>query len=187
MTLTFRVCYQELPTEAIPPTNLGSDTHRRGPKETDVRFDHIGIIVADLPAGLQMLRDQFAVAKWTHPFSDPVNDVHVQFGCDAAGTCYELIAPFSKNSPVWRSLRTGNNITNHVAYIVADLSAARDKLLAADFSPVSDPNPAVAYGGANIQFFMSPIFSLVELIEAPGHQHQYQDDGTHLLTGAATQ
>lgn len=71
-----------------------------------------------------MLRDQFAVAKWTHPFGDPVNDVHVQFGCDAAGTCYELIAPFSENSPVWRSLRTGNNITNHMAYIVADLRCA---------------------------------------------------------------
>jgi len=59
--------------------------------------------------------------------------------------------------------------------------------LAADFSLLSDPNPAVANGGASIQFFMSPIFSLVELIEAPDHQHQYQDDGTHLLTGAATQ
>jgi hypothetical protein len=50
-----------------------------------MRFDHIGIIVAGLPGGLQMLRDQFAVAKWTRPFSDPVNDVHVQFGCDATG------------------------------------------------------------------------------------------------------
>jgi methylmalonyl-CoA/ethylmalonyl-CoA epimerase len=152
-----------------------------------VRFDHIGIIVADLPVGLQMLRDMFGVAKWTQPFSDPVNDVQVQFGCDSLGTCYELIAPFSANSPVLRSLRTGNNITNHVAYVVADLAAARDKLVAADFSPVSDPNPAVAYGGAHIQFFMSPIFSLVELIEAPDHQHQYQDDGTHPLAGPATQ
>jgi methylmalonyl-CoA/ethylmalonyl-CoA epimerase len=144
-----------------------------------MRFDHIGIIVADLPVGLQMLRDQFGVTKWTQPFSDPVNDVHVQFGCDAAGTCYELVAPFSPNSPVWRAHRTGNNITNHLAYVVADLSAAREKLLAADFSPVNDPGPAVAYGGAQIQFFMSPIFSLVELIEAPEHEHRYQEGVAH--------
>jgi methylmalonyl-CoA/ethylmalonyl-CoA epimerase len=151
-----------------------------------MRFDHIGIIVAGLPGGLQMLRDQFAVAKWTRPFSDPVNDVHVQFGCDATGTCYELIAPFSAKSPVWRSHRTGTNITNHVAYVVADLAVARDKLIAADFSPVSDPSPAVAYGGAQIQFFMSPIFSLVELIEAPDHQHQYQE-GTYPPAGPAVE
>jgi methylmalonyl-CoA/ethylmalonyl-CoA epimerase len=150
-----------------------------------VRFDHIGIIVADLAVGRRMLRDQFAMAKWTQPFSDSVNDVHVQFGCDAAGTCYELIAPFSVSSPVRRSLRTGNNITNHVAYLVPNLAAARDKLVAANFSPVSDPNPAVAYGGAHIQFFMSPIYSLVELIEAPDHRHHYQDDGTHSSGGPA--
>ena len=72
---------------------------------------------------------------------------------------------------------TGNNITNHVAYLVSDLSAARDRLTAADFVAISDPKPAVAYGGSAIQFFMSPICSVVELIEAPGHQHQ--DETVH--------
>jgi methylmalonyl-CoA/ethylmalonyl-CoA epimerase len=139
----------------------------------DVRFDHIGIVVAELSAGRRMLQDHFAVSCWTGEFGDPVNDVFVQFGRDGAGICYELIAPMSERSPVRRALRTGNNITNHVAYLVADLSIARAGLIAADFSPVSDPKPAIAYGGKLIQFFMSPIFSLVELIEAPDHEHQY--------------
>jgi methylmalonyl-CoA/ethylmalonyl-CoA epimerase len=138
-----------------------------------MRFDHIGIVVADLSQGIQMLREQFLVTRWTDVFSDPVNDVHVQFGRDEIGMCYELIAPFSPQSPVRRSLRLGQNITNHVAYRVADLTATRSDLVAANFSPVTDPVAAVAYGGASIQFFMSPIFSLVELIESPDHQHQY--------------
>jgi len=142
----------------------------------EMRFDHIGIVVAELSAGCRMLRDHFAVMLWTCVFNDPINDVHVQFGRDAAGICYELIAPLSSRSPVWRSLRSGNNITNHIAYRVRDLETAGARLIASDFSPVSDPKPAVAYGGARIQFFMSPIFSLVELIEAPAHEHRYGPD-----------
>ena len=137
-----------------------------------MQFDHIGIVVAELPIGRQILRDHFLVTSWTKTFSDPVNDVHVQFGRAATGPCYELVAPISPHSPVQRALRTGNNITNHVAYLVSDLSAARDRLTAADFVAISDPKPAVAYGGSAIQFFMSPICSVVELIEAPGHQHR---------------
>ena len=121
-----------------------------------------------------MFRDQFGVSRWTQPFTDPVNDVYVQFGRDAQGVCYELVAPLSKESPVRRALRTGHNITNHLAYLVVDLAAARDRLIAADFSPIADQKPAIAYGGRSIQFFMSPIFSLVELIEAPGHLHEYE-------------
>ena len=140
-------------------------------------FDHIGIVVAELSAGRPVLCAALGVCAWTQEFTDPVNDVHVQFGRDQAGLCYELIAPFSEKSPVRRALRTGANITNHVAYRVADLEAERDRLLGLDFTPIADARPAIAYGGALIQFFMSPIFSLVELIEAPAHEHEYSVDG----------
>ncbi len=138
-------------------------------------FDHIGIVVAELSAGRPVLCAALGVCAWTREFADPVNDVHVQFGRDPAGLCYELIAPFSERSPVRRALRTGNNITNHVAYRVADLAAERDRLIALEFGPIADARPAIAYGGALIQFFMSPIFSLVELIEAPEHAHSYDE------------
>jgi len=136
-------------------------------------FDHIGIVVTELSDGRTVLRESLGPRAWTEEFADPVNDVHVQFGRDAAGLCYELIAPFSPKSPVRRALRTGANITNHVAYRVADLASQRERLLGLDFSLVADARPAVAYGGALIQFFMSPVFSLVELIEAPYHEHRY--------------
>ena len=74
-------------------------------KEPEVQFDHIGIVVAELPIGRQILRDHFLVTSWTKTFSDPVNDVHVQFGRAATGPCYELVAPISPHSPVQRALR----------------------------------------------------------------------------------
>ena len=150
------------------------DSDRTTPSST-LRFDHIGIVVTELAVGLPIFRDRFNVRHWTQPFTDPVNDVYVQFGRDAQGVCYELVAPLSKDSPVRRALRTGQNITNHLAYLVAELAATREIFIAADFSPIAEPKPAIAYGGRLIQFFMSPIFSLVELIEAPEHLHLYVD------------
>lgn len=138
-----------------------------------MRFDHIGVVVADLAAGREALRDGCGVFRWTDPFEDPAIDVHVQFGVDPGGVCYELIAPRSERSPVSRALRTGTNITNHVAYLVPDLAQARERLLETGFAAVTEPKPAVAYAGAPIQFFLSPVFSLIELIEAPEHRHRY--------------
>jgi methylmalonyl-CoA/ethylmalonyl-CoA epimerase len=138
-----------------------------------VRFDHVGIVVADLSLGRRVLGEGYGVKSWTDVFSDSVNDVFVQFGRDEMGICYELIAPLSPSSPVLRAQRTGTNITNHVAFTVASLTAMSTKLISCDFHPLSDAKPAIAYGGAVIQFFMTPIHSLIELIEAPDHEHLY--------------
>lgn len=148
-----------------------------------MRFDHIGIVVSDLAHGRQVLQDALGLDRWTQSFTDPVNDVLVQFGTAAEGPCYELVAPLSPASPVRRALRTGSNITNHVAYLVGDLDAQAARLFDQAFAPVAEARPAVAYGNARIQFFMSPIFSLIELIEAPGHRHHYELDAT--LAGIA--
>jgi hypothetical protein len=52
----------------------------------------------------------------------------------------------------------------------------------ADVVPFSEPKPAIVYDGAAIQFFMSPIFLLVALIEAIDRKHQYveHDDRSHI-------
>ena len=37
-----------------------------------------------------------------------------------------------------------------------------------------DPRPAVAYGGHMVQFWVSPLRFIVELVEAPEHEHVYR-------------
>ncbi len=147
-----------------------------------MQFDHIGFVVRDLAAGRETLQDGLGVSAWTGIFRDPVNDVFVQFGRAPArggppGICYELITPLSAASPVTAALSRGVNLLNHVAYRVASLAAEADRFEALGFLVLGPPKPAVAYGGRPIQFFLSRTRLMVELIEAPDHEHIYTTAG----------
>jgi methylmalonyl-CoA/ethylmalonyl-CoA epimerase len=139
-----------------------------------MQFDHIGVIASSLEAGRAALNAALEIPSWTEEFADPVNEVYVQFGADSSGICYELIVPFGESSPVTKALSTGKNILSHVAYLVSDLAKERDRLHAAGAVATSLPKPAVAYGGNQIQFFVTPMRIMIELIEAPAHRHRYE-------------
>ena len=112
-----------------------------------------------------------AITDWTDPIEDVVNGVKLQFGRDPAGVVYELLEPLGEDSPVFNALQTGKAILNHVAYRVPDLSAGAAQLAAGGAARVSDPKPAIAYGGRPIQFFATPLRFVIELIEEPDHAH----------------
>ena len=136
-------------------------------------FDHIGVTTSTLDAGRTLLESSVGVQAWTAPFEDSLNQVWVQFGHDASGICYELVAPLSDRSPVTQVLSQKINVLNHVAYRVPDLAAHAARLGQAGFAQVAPARPAIAYAGALIQFFVSRNRLLIELIEAPDHQHRY--------------
>ncbi len=138
-----------------------------------MKFDHIGIVVATLEGGRQNLSEIFDIQSWTSEFIDPINQVHVQFGRDSSGICYELVTPSGKDSPVARAMRNNKDILNHVAYLVDNLAESRDALRRKGATPIAPPKAAVAYGGKEIQFFLTRTRFLLELIEAPDHQHVY--------------
>lgn len=138
-----------------------------------VQFDHLGLVVKSLGKGRKALAEALAIRDWTEEFRDPVNGVLVQFGRDPAGVVYELLEPLDENSPVYNSLVTGKAILNHVAYRVTDLHAQAERMRSAGCMPTSEPKPAVAYGGRRIQFFVTPLRLVIELIEAPDHVHNY--------------
>lgn len=139
-----------------------------------MKFDHVGITTTDLAAGRALLEGSIGVTAWTKEFRDERNEVWVQFGRCAAGMCYELVAPLSPASPVTRVLSKKVNVLNHLAYLVDDLKANAARLLAMQFVPVAEARPAVAYDGKPIQFFVAPTRLMIELIEAPGHDHRYE-------------
>ncbi len=138
-----------------------------------MKFDHLGVVTESLSDGRRHLGPMVGIKGWTREFSDPVNMVNVQFGIDASGICYELISPLGNESPILEALRSGNRILNHVAYLVPDLAAAAARLRAANCVPTGTAKPAVAYGGAKIQFFISRMRVLIEIIEAIEHAHIY--------------
>ena len=138
-----------------------------------MKFDHIGVVVLSLEAGRDHLSSLFGITQWTQEFDDSVNMVRVQFGLDPSGICYEAIAPLGTVSPIAEALRTGNRILNHVAYLVPDLPAAALRLKNLRCVPTGSAKPAIAYGQRQIQFFISPLKIIIELIEAPDHLHSY--------------
>ncbi len=129
-------------------------------------FDHIGLFVADLEAGREALGKLLPIAEFLPPIDDPVLKVRVQFGIDASGLRYELVAPFGEGDPVSGVLASGKNILNHVAYRVADLAAEAARLRIAGAMPLGVPKPALAFGGKRVQFFLTKLRFVVELIEA---------------------
>jgi len=159
--------------------NGEGDVHKLGsppngyPMVQDLQFDHLGLVVKSLAKGRGVLSAMLGVTRWTQEFCDPVNGVLLQFCRDPAGVCYELLEPLDETSPVYPALAGGKAILNHVAYRVEDLSAQGERLCRAGCAPTSAPKPAVAYGGRPVQFFVSPLRFVIELIEAPVHEHLY--------------
>jgi methylmalonyl-CoA/ethylmalonyl-CoA epimerase len=137
------------------------------------RFDHLGVVVKRLGKGRERMSALLSITDWTAPIDDIVNGVRLQFGRDPAGVVYELLEPLGEDSPVYPALRTGMAILNHVAYLTVDLSAAAAHLASAGAARATDPKPAIAYGGRPIQFFVTPLNFIIELIEASGHEHAF--------------
>jgi len=139
-----------------------------------MKFDHIGVAAGTLEIGRAVLRETLDIVEWSAEFADPVNHIYCQFGRDASGICYELVAPLDDQSPIAKAVRTRNNVLHHLAYLVTDLDAEAARLEPAGCVVVTRPAPAIAFGGARIQFFFNGgLGFILELIEAPNHAHVY--------------
>ena len=131
-----------------------------------MRFDHVGLFVSDLEIGRQQLGALLPIREWNNPIHDPGMNIMVQFGVDESGLRYELVAPAGEPNPVSGVLASGHNILNHVGYRCENFEDAMAKLRAARAMPLGRPRPAVAFQGARIMFYLTPLKFVVELIEA---------------------
>lgn len=140
---------------------------------SDLDFDHVGIIVKDLSAGAGHLIGLLGPLDWTAVFDDAGLGVSVRFARDRAGIVYELITPYGSQSPVARTLKSRTNLLNQIAYRTASLEAATDCLRRSKAVPVGKALPALAFGGARVQFFLSPLGFVVEVIERADFRHRF--------------
>lgn len=144
------------------------------PTASHLIFDHLGLVVPDLAAARVHLQATLGIAQWSEVFDDHGLGVCLQFGSSGASPRFELITPLGEKSPVARALNQGRNVLNHLAYLTADLETAAASLREQGCFPAGDASPAVAYGGKRVQFFLSPLRFIIELIEAPGHRHLFE-------------
>ncbi|MGN5138537.1 VOC family protein [Aeromonas sp. 164P] len=130
-----------------------------------MRFDHIGLVVPDLANGEAYCREVLGLSRFSTAVEDPLQRVWVQFVHDEHGLCYELVAPAGEDSPVTQVIKTRRNVINHLAYRVQSLQEGATRLREQRHLPLGPSQPAVAFGGAHVQFFLSPLGHIVELIE----------------------
>ncbi len=129
-----------------------------------MRFDHIGIFVSDLQYGLEHLSSLIGVKNHSKVFSDSNHHVKVQFLYDSNNVCYEIVAPHGLKNPVDGLLKSRKNLLNHIAYKVTNIEETIANFKRNNCLQISTLMPSVAFNGAPVTFFLSPLGFVIELI-----------------------
>jgi methylmalonyl-CoA/ethylmalonyl-CoA epimerase len=143
------------------------------PAPPSLMFDHVGIVAKDVDKAARALAATIGASESTQRFDDEMLGVSVRFIRDRAGMVYELIAPFGQESPVAKTLASKTNLLNQIAYRTSSLAESVAALRDQGNLPVGPARPAMAFGGAKVQFLLSELGFLIELIESPNHFHVF--------------
>jgi len=128
------------------------------------KLNHVAIAVPDLAAATLMYRDTLG-ASVSAPQDVPEHGVTVVF-VNLPNTKIELLHPLGENSPISAFLeKNASGGVHHVCYEVADILAARDKLLATGARVLGGGEPKIGAHGKPVLFLHPKDFcgTLVEL------------------------
>jgi methylmalonyl-CoA/ethylmalonyl-CoA epimerase len=149
-------------------TAPSGDDVRVFPPQLITAIDHVGIAVHDLDAAIDFYRENFGfglVHEETN-VEQGVREAMVAVG--TSGTCLQLLAPLSPDSPIARFLDRSGPGVQQVAYRVVDveqaMQAARDQGMELLYD-----TPRRGTAGSRINFIhpKSAGGVLVELVEPP--------------------
>ncbi len=131
------------------------------------RLNHVAIAVPDARAAAAVYRDTLG-AQVSELVAQPDHGVSTIF-IELPNTKIELLEPLGDASPISNFLEknTAGGI-HHICYEVADIFAARDKLMADGARVLGDGEPKIGAHGEPVLFLHPKDFSgtLVELEQA---------------------
>ena len=130
------------------------------------RLNHVAIAVPDLDAAAAMYKTQLGAAV-SPPCALPDHGVTVVF-VTLSNSKVELMAPLGDTSPIRSFLdRNPAGGMHHLCFEVADLLAARDRLLATGARVVGSGDPMLGAHGTPVLFLHPKDFcgTLIELEE----------------------
>lgn len=130
------------------------------------RLNHVAIAVPDAEKAAAIYRDVFG-AQVSGPQNLPDHGVTTVF-VTLPNTKIEFIAPYGAASPIAKFLeRNADGGIHHVCFEVADILAARDRLIAEGARVLGDGTPKIGAHGKLVLFLHPKDFSgaLVELEE----------------------
>jgi methylmalonyl-CoA/ethylmalonyl-CoA epimerase len=131
------------------------------------RLNHVAIAVRDLGAAAALYRDTLG-AEVSAPEPLPEHGVTVVF-ITLPNTKIELLEPLGADSPIAKFLdRNPDGGIHHICYEVADILAAREKLLESGARVLGSGEPKTGAHGKPVLFLHPKDFNgtLVELEQA---------------------
>lgn len=131
-----------------------------------MRFHHIGLLVSDLEEGKAALELVDSSVKWSKSVADELIGVQVVFGTDRGRLRYELVSPLGINSPISNFMEKKENMFHHIAYETKNFDEKCSELRRLKFLPLGVAMPAVAFGGKRVAFYLTPLRTIIEIIES---------------------
>lgn len=128
------------------------------------RVNHIAIAVPDLAAAVAAYRDTLG-ASVSAPQALPEHGVTVVF-VELPNTKVELLEPLGGDSPIAAFLeKNPSGGMHHICYEVADIIAARDRLIATGARVLGNGEPKIGAHGKPVLFLHPKDFfgTLIEL------------------------
>jgi methylmalonyl-CoA/ethylmalonyl-CoA epimerase len=131
----------------------------------NLKFKHLGVAVPDIQRALPIYHELLGYRLTSGPFDDPIQKVSVCFiAPPEEGPELELISPLTTDSPIKKVLNSGGG-AYHLCYETGQLEDAMTEFSAKGCLMVSEPVPAVAFGGRRIVWLYTPTRQLLELVE----------------------
>lgn len=135
----------------------------------NLTLHHVGIVVDTIPKHRDFYVNSLGYCEQTGVIHDPLQSAYIQFFMVPGADHYlELVAPDGPESKLWNASRRRQPL-NHLGYLVADLEAACDELIARGGRQLQAPVPAIAFDLRRIAWvIVLPDRLLLELIEKSG-------------------
>ena len=131
------------------------------------KLNHVAIAVPDLAAASASYRDMLG-ATVTEPKDEPDHGVTVVF-VELENSKVELLHPLGENSPIQSFLdKNPSGGTHHICFEVADIIAARERLIAGGARVLGGGEPKIGAHGKPVLFLHPKDFqgTLIELEQA---------------------
>jgi hypothetical protein len=128
-------------------------------------FHHLGLAVAQPDRAVELLTGMgYRIGP---PVFDPLQMVRLAMCRHPQMPDVEIVTPNDAASPIDRLLRRNGPMIYHVCYWTPCISTALAALERDGFNviAVSEPKPAVLFGGRNVAFYSVDGFGLIELLQ----------------------
>ncbi len=134
-------------------------------------IDHVGLAVRDLDKAIAFYQDAFGMELVHEEVNEEQGVREAMMAVGDSGSCVQLLAPLSDDSPIGKFLARSGEGIQQMAYRVTDIEVAADELRAAGVRMLYD-QPKRGTAGSRVNFAHPKDCGgvLVELVE-PGAGH----------------